>query len=64
VFADAVGPGGFAFTDRDRAHECFPPLRDWVRGHYTQIADLDGTRLYVRNDRLAAGNSSHRDEPR
>ena len=54
VFADAVGPGGFAFTDRSQAHECFPPLRDWVRAHYTQVADLDGTRLYVRNDRLAA----------
>ncbi len=64
VFADAVGPGGFAFTDRDRAHECFPPLRAWVRDHYTQIADLDGTRLYVRNDRLTAGNSAHRDDSR
>jgi len=64
VFADAVGPGGFAFTDRNRAHECFPPLRDWVRDHYTQIADLDGTRLYVRNDRLAAENSAPRDDPR
>ncbi len=52
VFADAVGPGNFAFDDRARAHECFPPLRQWVQAHYTQVADLDGTRLYVRNDRL------------
>ena len=56
VFADAVGPGNFAFEDRGRAHECFPPLREWVRARYTQVADLDGTRLYVRNDRLAAAN--------
>lgn len=54
VFADAVGPGGFAFTDRARAHECFPPLRALVQASYTQIAELDGTRLYVRNDRLPA----------
>ena len=52
VFADAVGPGNFAFEDRNRAHESFPPLRAWVAARYTQIAELDGTRLYVRNDRL------------
>jgi hypothetical protein len=55
VFADAVGPGNFAFQDRGRAHEAFPPLRAWIAAHYTEIADLDGTRLYVRNDRLDAG---------
>jgi len=54
VFADAVGPNGFAFMDRAKAHESFPPLRAWVAEKYTQIAELDGTRLYVRNDRLAA----------
>jgi hypothetical protein len=52
VFADAVGPGNFVFEDRARAHECFPQLRDWVQAHYTLVADLDGTRLYVRDDRL------------
>ena len=56
VFADAVGPGNFAFENRNRAHESFAPLRVWVQAHYTQVADLDGTRLYVRNDRLAAVN--------
>ncbi len=60
VFADAVGPGNFAFEDRGRAHECFPPLRDEVRARYTQVADLDGTRLFVRNDRLAAANRTLR----
>ena len=54
VFADAVGPGNFGYVNRTQAHESFPPLRAWVREHYTQIAELDGTRLYVRNDRLAA----------
>jgi len=53
VFADAVGPGNFAFENRARAHESFAPLRTWVRARYTLVADLDGTRLYVRNDRLA-----------
>ncbi len=54
VFADAVGPGNFAFEQRSLAHECFPPLRDAVRTRYTLVANLDGTRLYVRNDRLPA----------
>ena len=55
VFADAVGPGNFSYQDRAKAHECFPPLRAWVAARYTQVADLDGTRLYVRNDRVAGG---------
>ena len=54
VFADAVGPGNFAYVNRERAHESFPPLRAWVRARYTLVADLDGTRLFVRNDRLDA----------
>lgn len=52
VFVDAVGPGNFLFEDRRRAHESFPPLRDWVRLHYTLVVDAGGTRVYVRNDRL------------
>ena len=54
VFADAVGPHGFKFTDRAQAHEVFPPLRKWIAAHYTLVADLDGTRLYLRNDRLTS----------
>lgn len=54
VFVDAVGPGNFAFEAPQFAHEAFPPLREWVRTHYTLVAPLDGTRLFVRNDRLAA----------
>jgi hypothetical protein len=53
VFVDAVGPGNFAFESPQFAHEAFPPLRDWVRTHYTFVAPLDGTRFFVRNDRLA-----------
>lgn len=52
VFADAVGPGNFAFVDPRQAHESFPPLREWVRARYTLIATIDGVRLFVRNDRL------------
>jgi hypothetical protein len=53
VFVDAVGPGNFAFEAPQFAHETFPPLREWVRARYTLVAPLDGTRLFVRNDRLA-----------
>lgn len=53
VFADAVGPGNFAFEQASLAHEAFPPLREFVREHYTLVATLDGTRVYARNDRLS-----------
>ena len=54
VFVDAVGPGNFRFQDRQLGHEIFPALREWVDTHYTYLTDLDGVRVYVRNDRLAA----------
>ncbi len=53
VFVDAVGPGNFAFDDRRRAHEAFPPLRAWIAARYTCVATLGGARLYARNDRLS-----------
>ncbi len=53
VFVDAVGPGNFAFTDLNRAHESFPPLRAVIAARYTYIATLGGARLYARNDRVA-----------
>jgi len=52
VFIDAVGPGNFAFTDRNRAHEAFPPLRAAIAARYTYVVTLGGARLYARNDRL------------
>lgn len=53
VFADAVGPGNFAFTSPRFAHEMFPALREIIRTRYTLVTTLDGTRVYARNDRLA-----------
>lgn len=51
-FVDAVGPGNFAFQDRASAHEAFPLLREIIRTQYTQMAEIGGSRVYVRNDRL------------
>ncbi len=53
VFVDTVGPKNFFFRDRVVAHEWFPELAEFIRGRYTLVADLDSTRIYVRNDRLA-----------
>jgi len=53
VFADAVGPGNFAFVNRASAHESLPQLSQWVESHYSQVAFVSDVRLYVRNDRLA-----------
>ncbi len=53
VFIDTVGPGNFTFQDRAAlGHETFPALRDYIDLHYGLVADVDGTRIYVRNDRL------------
>jgi len=55
VFIDAVGHGNFLFQDRQWAHESFPMLFNWVNHRYVLIADLYGSRVYVRKDRLPGG---------
>jgi hypothetical protein len=55
VFIDAVGPGGFTYTDRSEAgYETFEELRQAVARDYHQTAEIDGARLFVRIDRLPA----------
>lgn len=53
VFVDAVGPGApFFFTRTTQAHEIYPALADYVRGHYRLVIDLGHARVYVRTDIL------------
>ena len=53
VFIDAVGAGNFAYEDRNEfAHETFPELTDYLGNNYHLVGDIEGTRIYVRNDRL------------
>jgi len=52
VFIDAVGPGNFVYQQRDVAHELVPELAAYIAAHYKQVADVDGTRIYARHDRL------------
>lgn len=53
IFIDAVGQGNFAFDNRStQGHETFPPLGDYISANYQMIADSDGSRVYVRNDRI------------
>src|SRR5438045_4079865 len=53
IFIDAVGPGSFVYQDRNElAHETFPELRDYLANNYQLLRDVDGIRIYVRNDRL------------
>lgn len=53
VFVDAVGPGNFVYEDRaESAHETFPELREYITDNYRLVRDVEGTRIYVRNDRL------------
>ena len=53
-FLDAVGPDNFRFTNREVfGHDRWSALQIFVNSHYTQIGDLETTRIYVRQDRLA-----------
>ena len=53
VFVDAVGAGNFVYQDRSEfGHETFPELRDYLANNYQLVRDVDGTRVYVRSDRL------------
>lgn len=53
VFLDAVGPGRFIYQDRaTQAHEIHPALRRFIADNYTQVTELEGTRVYFRRDRL------------
>jgi len=49
-FVDAVGPRGFAYTDRASAgHETFAALGDLVGKQYTFLGETDAMRIYVRH---------------
>jgi hypothetical protein len=51
-FMDSVGPGNFAFENRDESgHEILPPLHEFITAHYRLMADVAGTRIYARLDR-------------
>ena len=53
VFVDAVGVGNFVYENRAKsAHETFPELRDYIGDNYHLVQDVEGSRVYVRNDRL------------
>ncbi len=52
VLIDTVGDGNFSYHDRDAAgHETFEDLAKFMRANYRQVGDIEGTRIYVRNDR-------------
>jgi len=51
VFVDAVSPKGFAFHDRILfGYETFPPLAAFIDGNYRLITEIDGARIFIRND--------------
>ncbi|QRR02801.1 hypothetical protein [Dyadobacter sandarakinus] len=53
VILDAVGKNSFWVQDRPTQDlRCFPGLFSYVSKNYSLAGDYDGTRLYVRNDRL------------
>ncbi|MPR33954.1 hypothetical protein [Salmonirosea aquatica] len=56
IFLDAVGKNSLWLQNvSTQGHEVFPALATYVAANYQYIGDVDGTRLYVRNDRVSAG---------
>jgi hypothetical protein len=54
VFVDAVGENNFGYHNRAaNAHENFPWLRAFVADHYVLVADIETSRVYIRQDRWA-----------
>ncbi|WP_240163644.1 hypothetical protein [Spirosoma taeanense] len=55
VFVDAVGSQNLWMTDRNsQGHEIIGPLRQFVATNYHYAGLVNDTRIYVRNDRVAA----------
>lgn len=47
IFVDAVAPGAFIFSERSVfGHEAFAELAEFIRANYTQLADIDGVRVF------------------
>ena len=52
LFVDSVCEGSFTYFDRKTAGlQIFPELEDYVAHHYRLLEDLNGYRIYLRNDR-------------
>ena len=59
VFLDAVGPGGFGYTNRlTQGHEAIAGVRDFVAANYGLVDEIAPVRIYVRRDRLAGRTTS------
>lgn len=55
VFIDAVGKNSLWVQDvKSQGYESFPALADYISDHYRYVGTFDGSRLYVREDRVPA----------
>jgi hypothetical protein len=53
VFVDEVTDQSFWFGDPEKwGHENFPGIKSFVSKNYSQVATINGERIFVRNDRL------------
>ena len=58
IFVDSVCEGSFTYFDRKTAGlQVFPELEEYVAQHYRLAEDLNGYRIYLRNDRAGAPGS-------
>jgi hypothetical protein len=51
-----------SYPNTERAchgHEIVPQIRTWIEENYTKVADIDQSRIYVRNDRYESLNDTN-----
>ncbi len=51
IFLDAITPHSFYLNEPSQHYENFPLIKEVVDKYYTLAADVEGKRIYVRNDR-------------
>jgi len=59
LFVDAVGPGRFAYEDRNtEGYESVPDLREYIDAHYELTDDIQNIRLFARRAGIPAPPSA------
>jgi len=50
IFLDAVGGQNFMSDRKNTGHEVAPAINAYISDHYRLLCDVDGSRIYQRND--------------
>ena len=55
VFIDTAGSGSSGAPNRfEEGYETFSELFDYIHSNYLQVGEIEGTRIFIRKDRLGS----------